>query len=89
MVFSCPDCRTDVTISRYQAAGELPILCARCNQRYQVQGQLLVNPAAVGFLHAERYLEGKATPYGVGYKVFAAWTRSRRPRPCPRIPSCW
>jgi hypothetical protein len=40
-VFSCPNCKTEVTISRYQAQGELPIMCARCNLRYQVKGEEL------------------------------------------------
>jgi hypothetical protein len=40
-VFSCPNCKTEVTISRYQAQGELPIVCARCNLRYQVKGEEL------------------------------------------------
>jgi hypothetical protein len=40
-VFSCPNCKTEVTVSRYQAQGELPIMCARCNLRYQVKGEEL------------------------------------------------
>ena len=40
-VFSCPNCKTEVTISRYQVAGELSIMCARCNQRYQIKGEEL------------------------------------------------
>jgi hypothetical protein len=38
-VFSCPNCKTEVTISRYQFEGQLSIMCARCNQRYQIKGE--------------------------------------------------
>ncbi len=34
-VFTCPDCKTEVTISKYQALGELHIMCARCNSKYR------------------------------------------------------
>lgn len=40
-VFSCPNCKTEVTVSRYQVEGELAIVCARCNNRYQVKGEEL------------------------------------------------
>jgi hypothetical protein len=42
-VFVCPECKTEVTISRYQAAGDLPIMCARCNARWQVQGDQILD----------------------------------------------
>jgi hypothetical protein len=40
-VFSCPNCKTEVTVSRYQVEGQLSIMCARCNMRYQVKGEEL------------------------------------------------
>ena len=40
-VFSCPNCKTEVTISRFQVEGELAIVCARCNNRYQIKGEEL------------------------------------------------
>jgi len=40
-VFSCPNCKTEVTISRYQVEGQLAIVCARCNLRYQIKGEEL------------------------------------------------
>ena len=40
-VFTCPDCKTEVTISRYQVQGDLPIMCARCNMRFQIKGEEL------------------------------------------------
>jgi hypothetical protein len=83
-VFTCPDCHTDVTISRYQAAGQLPILCARCNQRYQVQGESLLNLAAPEAFFPERYLDGKAQPYGVGYKVMAGLDAAQKAAPVPK-----
>jgi hypothetical protein len=84
MVFTCPDCRTDVTISRYQVAGELPILCARCNHRYQIQGDTLLNPSAPEAFFPERYLDGKAQAYGVGYKVMAGLDAAQKAAPIPK-----
>lgn len=84
MVFTCPDCQTDVTISRFQVEGQLPILCARCNQRYQIQGEQLLNPAALEAFFPERYLEGKVTPYGVGYKVYAGMDALQKAAPVPK-----
>jgi hypothetical protein len=43
-VFVCPDCKTEVTISRYQTAGDLPVMCARCNARWQIQGDQILDP---------------------------------------------
>jgi len=43
-----------------------------------------VNPAAVGSYTPERYLEGKATPYGVGYKVFAGVDAVQKAAPVPK-----
>lgn len=40
-VFICPVCKAEVTISRYQTEGELPIMCARCNMRFQIVGEEL------------------------------------------------
>src|SRR5258708_1586191 len=42
-VFVCPECKTDVTISRYQTAGDLSIMCARCNARWQIKGEELMD----------------------------------------------
>jgi hypothetical protein len=42
-VFSCPECKTEVTVSRWQVAGELAINCARCNARWQVKGTELLD----------------------------------------------
>jgi uncharacterized protein YbaR (Trm112 family) len=83
-VFTCPDCQTDLTISRYQAAGELPILCARCNHRYQIAGEQLLNPAADEAFFPERYLDGKAQPYGVGYKVMVGLDAAQKAAPIPK-----
>lgn len=43
-VFVCPDCKTEVTISRYQTAGDLPVMCGRCNARWQIQGDQILDP---------------------------------------------
>lgn len=46
-VFSCPNCKTEVTISRYQFEGQLSIMCARCNLRYQIKGEEIRDLSAV------------------------------------------
>ena len=45
-VFSCPNCKTEVTVSKYQVMGQLDIMCARCNLRYRVKGEELRDFAA-------------------------------------------
>ena len=38
-VFKCPECGIEVTISRYQVEGELDIMCTRCNAKWRIQGE--------------------------------------------------
>ena len=83
-VFTCPDCRTDVTISRYQTLGQLPILCARCNQRYEVSGEALLAPAAVAAYQPETYQDGKPTAHGDAYKVYAGLDATQKAAPVPK-----
>jgi hypothetical protein len=40
-VFSCPNCKTELAISKWQCQGELAITCSRCNLRYQIKGEEL------------------------------------------------
>jgi hypothetical protein len=69
-VFTCPDCKTEVTISRYQTQGELPIMCARCNMRFQVRGEELRD------LNKEK---GYA-----GFKVYMKTEASQKAAPVPK-----
>ena len=83
-VFTCPDCGTDVTISRYQSLGQLPILCARCNQRYQIQGEALLAPAPLAAYQPETYQDGKPTAHGDAYKVYAGLDATQKAAPVPK-----
>jgi DNA-directed RNA polymerase subunit RPC12/RpoP len=69
-VFTCPDCKAEVTISRYQTIGELPIMCARCNMRFQIKGEELRD------LNKER-------DFG-GFKVFMKTDASQKAAPVPK-----
>jgi hypothetical protein len=83
-VFTCPDCRTDVTISRYQTLGQLPILCARCNHRYEISGEALLAPAPVAAYQPETYQDGKPTAHGDAYKVYAGLDAAQKTAPVPK-----
>lgn len=69
-VFKCPHCKTEVTVSRWQAAGELLIMCARCNCRYDVKGDELIETAP-----------SKAF---AGYKVFVKGEPAQLAQPVPK-----
>lgn len=70
-VFTCPDCKTDVTISRYQVAGELAIMCTRCNCRYMIKGEQVLDENVAGREHYfENHQNGKIQEQNLGYKVF-------------------
>lgn len=70
-VFTCPDCKTDVTISRYQVAGELAIMCTRCNCRYMIKGDQVVDENVAGReYYLERHQGGKPRQTDLGYKVY-------------------
>ena len=69
-VFTCPDCKTDVTISKWQLAGDLHIVCARCNSKYQIKGeelQVFDQPKAY---FPEKITDKGIVRQGLGYKVF-------------------
>ena len=83
-VFTCPDCKTDVTISRYQVEGELPIVCARCNCRYQIKGEQLWDDNKPKNYFIERWDDGKATKQGTGYKVFMHLDPTQKAAPIPK-----
>lgn len=83
-VFSCPDCKTDVTISRWQAEGELPIVCARCNCRYSVKGEQILDENAAKDFFIERWQDGKPTPTGIGYKVYMRLDATQKASPIPK-----
>ena len=63
-VFSCPNCKTEVTVTRWQVKGELAIVCARCNQRYQIKGEEL-RDANTGkdFAGFEMFIKGDAAQF--------------------------
>ncbi len=70
-VFTCPECKTDVTISRYQVAGELAIMCTRCNCRYQIRGEQVLDENLPNREHYfERHVDGKIQQQDMGYKVY-------------------
>lgn len=83
-VFSCPHCATDVTISRWQVQGELPILCARCNSRYQVSGADLLDLNRPLDYFPERWQDGKPTQQAVGYKVMIGLDAAQKAAPLPK-----
>jgi hypothetical protein len=63
-VFSCPNCKTEVTISRYQVEGQLSIMCARCNMRYQIKGEELSDLSLVkNFGGFEVFGKGEAAQF--------------------------
>lgn len=70
-VFICPECKAEVTISRWQVAGDLSIMCARCNARWQIRdGELLdMNEADKHFM---------------GYNVFVKLTETQKNPPKPK-----
>jgi len=83
-VFSCPQCKTDVTISRWQVQGELPILCARCNSRYSVRGEALVDLNRPMEYFPEHWQDGKPTPQATGYKVMVGLDAVQKATPLPK-----
>lgn len=83
-VFSCPQCGTDVTISRWQVEGSLPILCARCNSRYQVQGAQLLDHNRPMEYFPEHWQDGKPTPQSTGYKVMVGLDAVQKATPLPK-----
>ncbi|HTB22429.1 MAG TPA: hypothetical protein VK914_06960 [bacterium] len=83
-VFSCPQCKTDVTISRWQVQGELPILCARCNSRYSVRGEELVDHNRPLEYFPEHWQDGKPQPQATGYKVMVGLDAVQKATPLPK-----
>lgn len=83
-VFRCPDCKTEVTISRYQAEGDLAIVCARCNCRYQIKGEQLLDENAEKAFFIERYEDGKPRRQQTGYKVFMRLDAAQKAAPIPK-----
>ncbi len=69
-VFTCPDCKTEVTISRWQAAGELHIMCTRCNSKYRIKGEELLD------ISTEKTF--------AGYKVFIKTDAGQKAAPVPK-----
>ncbi len=69
-VFICPDCKTEVTISVYQVRGDLAIMCARCNMKWQIEGENLINP------NAERNFGG--------FKVMVGADAAQKATPVPK-----
>lgn len=83
-VFSCPQCATEVTISRWQVEGALPILCARCNSRYQIQGLELLDHNRPLEYFPEHWQDGKPTPQATGYKVMIGLDSVQKATPLPK-----
>lgn len=84
-VFTCPECKTDVTVSRYQHAGELAIMCTRCNLRYSVRGeQVLDENSKEREFYMERHEGGKPTQTNLGYKVFMRLDATQKATAVPK-----
>jgi hypothetical protein len=83
-VFTCPECKTDVTISRYQAQGELNITCARCNCQYRVKGEQILDENEAKQFFIERWQDGKPTQTGIGYKVYMRLDATQKTTPIPK-----
>jgi hypothetical protein len=83
-VFTCPQCGTDVTISRWQVEGALPILCARCNSRYQIKGTELMDQNRPMEFFPEHWQDGKPTPQANGYKVMVGLDAVQKATPLPK-----
>lgn len=83
-VFTCPECKTDVTISRWQTEGQLGIVCARCNCRYQIKGEQLLDENAPKNFYVERWQDGKPTQTGTGYKVYMKMDATQKASPIPK-----
>jgi hypothetical protein len=83
-VFSCPVCKTDLTISRWQVQGELPILCARCNSRYQIRGEELLDQNRPMEYFPEHWQDGKPTQQATGYKVMVGLDAVQKATPLPK-----
>jgi transcription elongation factor Elf1 len=83
-VFTCPECKTDVTISRYQTEGQLPIVCARCNCRYSIRGEQIVDENTPKAYFLERYQDGKPVKLGPGYQVFMRLDATQKATPPPK-----
>jgi hypothetical protein len=83
-VFSCPQCKTDLTISRWQVQGELPILCARCNSRYQIRGEELLDQNRPMEYFPEHWQDGKPTRQATGYKVMVGLDAVQKATPLPK-----
>ena len=69
-VFVCPECKTEVTISRYQVAGDLDVMCARCNAKWAIKGDEIkdLNDGDREFM---------------GYKVYIKMDENQRNVPAP------
>jgi DNA-directed RNA polymerase subunit RPC12/RpoP len=90
-VFSCPNCKTEVTVSRYQVQGELQIVCARCNMRFQIKGEELVDIGETqGFVGYKVFVKGDAAQmaqpvpkdsYGAFVKAGMKWAPAVAPKP--------
>jgi hypothetical protein len=83
-VFTCPHCRTDVTVSRWQVAGELPVLCARCNRRYRIRGEELVDLNKPLSYRPGRWADGKPREQATGYQVLVGLDATQKATPLPK-----
>ncbi len=83
-VFSCPDCKSDVTISKYQVAGDFSIMCGRCNTRWQIKGENLINMNKERFFMLERHNGVKSVEQPMGYKVYQGIDATQKAAPIPK-----
>ena len=84
-VFTCPDCKTDVTISKWQLAGELQIMCTRCNCKWAVKGEELLDLSPQGAdYYPERIVGGKIVKQSIGYKVYMHADATQKAAPIPK-----
>lgn len=83
-VFTCPECKTDVTVSRYQHQGDLAIMCTRCNLRYSVRGEQVLDENQPREFYLERHEGGKPTQLNLGYKVFMRLDATQKATAVPK-----
>ncbi len=84
-VFTCPECKTDVTISKYQVAGDLAIMCTRCNCRYKIRGDQVLDENQAGReYYLERHEGGKPSQTSLGYKVFMRLDATQKATAVPK-----
>jgi hypothetical protein len=83
-VFTCPDSKIKMTISRWQAEGQLAIVDGRSNIRYWIKGESVVQDEGVKEYYLERSEGKRCIETNNGYKVFAGLGATQRTTAIPK-----